>query len=192
MDSWKVEDLKRLYHEHGQLLRGFFQGQGFSAQDAEDMTQETFMKAVQGLSEFRGDAGLKTWLFEIARNVIRHELRRRRAAKRDAPETPIEDWSEEQSRARGSSAAGKLAAGEQEHPLSRLLSEETLRLVSEALADLPPKMRNCMLLYTHQERKYREIAVLTRLSINTVKSHIHQARQLLKARLGDHFDCLGR
>ena len=57
----------------------------------------------------------------------------------------------------------------------------------QAMADLPPQMRRGVELRVNQDLKYREIAVLMGVSIDTVKAHLFQARQMLKARLGNYF-----
>ncbi len=177
-------------------IQRYFAMHGFNREDCEDLTQDTFLQAHKGLDGFRGQSEFKTWLFTIAGNVYRKAIRHRKALKRDRLETtPDEDFSEQQvleSASMWDSAQGGRPAIHEGEQLESILVQERFDLVSRALEDLPPKMRRCILMYVNQERKYREIADLMNLSINTVKSHIHEARSRLRRTLGDHFDGFGR
>jgi len=62
-----------------------------------------------------------------------------------------------------------------------------MRLLSSALAQLPPQMRRCVELRFGQELKYREIAAVMKISVDTVKSHLFQAREHLRQIVGEHF-----
>lgn len=189
----KKEEFIRDFDLHWRAIQRYFIGKGFNLTDAEDLTQETFAQAFQGLKDFRGESRIKTWLYRIAENVYNKAIRRSKALKRDGQETTLENIPSD----RIPDYASPLVAEEQDsrfegHQLRTLLTEERLGLTREALKDLPAKMQRCFLLYIHQERKYHEIAALMDLSINTVKSHIHQARKRLKEAVGDPFDGLGR
>jgi RNA polymerase sigma-70 factor (ECF subfamily) len=67
------------------------------------------------------------------------------------------------------------------------LAGEQRAVLRQALAELPPKMRRCVLLRIDQDLKYREIAALLRVSIETVKSQLSQARDRLEAEVGRYF-----
>jgi RNA polymerase sigma-70 factor (ECF subfamily) len=68
-----------------------------------------------------------------------------------------------------------------------MLAEERVRILRQALGELPPKMRQVVYLRLDQGLKYREIAAAARVSIDTVKAHLHQARRQLEARLLGYF-----
>ena len=68
-----------------------------------------------------------------------------------------------------------------------LLAKEQLSLLRRELESLPPRMRRCLQLRLDQELKFREIAVLEQVSIDTVKSQLAQAKKRLRLRLGDYF-----
>ena len=72
-------------------------------------------------------------------------------------------------------------------PLDRLIAEERLQQLREALLDLPPQMRQCVLLRLDQELKYREIAEVMNIAVNTVKSQLAQAKDRLRTRLEESF-----
>ena len=72
-----------------------------------------------------------------------------------------------------------------------MVSNELRSRLSDALAELPPRMRQCAFLRFRQGLKYREIATLTGTSVATAKAQIHQARGRLRARLADVFETVG-
>lgn len=169
------ESLQRLFQEHGAAVEQFFRLRRCSPQEAEDLAQETFLNAYLGFHTFRGDASLKTWLLKVALNVWRNELRRRSALKRAAQEVPLED---------PESGEEELELQiETDELMDMLLREERRRFIVQELRKLPPQMRRCMFLRVLQDLKYHEIAAILRISVQTVKSQLFQARQRLKETL---------
>jgi RNA polymerase sigma-70 factor (ECF subfamily) len=128
------------------------------------------------MDSFRHDASVETWLFTIAANVWRNEVRSRTASKREGREVPLEGLAE-------SPGALSTELHEADDPLAGLLEEERAGLLREALDELPAQMRRCLLLRLDQELKYREIAQVLQVSIETVKSQLFQARERLRQRL---------
>jgi RNA polymerase sigma-70 factor (ECF subfamily) len=175
---------ERLFKLHDRRVRNFFQQRGFSAEDARDLTQDVFFRVFKGIASFRLEAGFKTWLIEIADHVYQNELRRRGAGKRKGWETSIETGGQDED--------GKPAAIEPPpsppRALEEVLEREQAEALSRAIQDLPEQMRTCFLLRYGQERKYKEIAVLRRISIDTVKAHLFQAKRRLKLELADTGD----
>ena len=182
--SNRSADFQALFHEHYRSVHFFFANRGFSIEESRDLTQETFLRAYKGVEAFRYEASFKTWLFQIATNLWRNAIRSRNAAKRDAQEVSLEDelYGGHPSL---SDFGGPHGYGT---PLSRLLASEAVQQLEAALEELPPQMRRCAQLRLFQELKYREIAELMKLSIETVKSQLHQARQRLRQRLSGYFD----
>jgi RNA polymerase sigma-70 factor (ECF subfamily) len=169
------ESSRSLYQEYFTVVEQFFRLRRCSPQESEDLAQETFINAFRGIHEFRGDSSLKTWLLRVALNVWRNDLRRRFTAKRAAQEVPLED--PESGEEKGSPGL------EADELMNELLRKERRRFIVQELRKLPPQMRRCMLLRVLQDLKYREIAVILRISIDTVKSQLFQARQRLKETL---------
>lgn len=73
-------------------------------------------------------------------------------------------------------------------PLEETLRDESRRLLREAVGELPPSMRRCVQLRIDRSLKYREIAAILMVSVDTVKTQLHQARQRLKGDLEKHFE----
>lgn len=175
------DNFGRLFDLHARRVRNYFLQRRLSTEEARDFTQEVFLRVHRGLGSFRGDAQFRTWLLEIADHVYQNELRRRSTAKRQGKEISLDTG--------GQGEEGEPAPFEPPPPppkaLDQMLQRERVEQLSRAIEDLPPKMRACVQLRYGQGRKYEEIAALMNVSIDTVKAHLHQAKQKLKIELSD-------
>ena len=182
-----IEEYNRLYNR----VCRYFARQGFPLEDCLDLTQETYRQVTSGLDKFRGDAQFATWVLAIAENVYKKRIRQKKTHKRTGEEVsidhlPPDKLSPSDSPWPGNALRpGPVESGDQ---LKKVLTTEKLELVRKCMQTLPPQMRRCIMLYSLQGRKYREIAELLQLSINTVKAQINEARSRLKACLGDLYD----
>lgn len=146
-------------------------------EEARDLTQETFLRALKAVKNFRGDADLKTWLFRIAINESRNRFRwwkRRRSnvtvsldAQNPLTETPL-------SESLPSAAAD---------PETLALQRERERALREALRELPDNFREAVILRDIEGFAYEEIAVMLETNVGTVKSRIARGREELRKRL---------
>lgn len=174
-------NFERLFKLHARGIHSYFLRRRLSAEEARDSTQEVFLRVSRGLGSFRGESQFKTWLLEIADHVYQNELRRRSTGKRKGKEISLETG--------GQGEEGEPARFEPPpqppKALDEVLKREQAELLSRAIEDLPPKMRVCFQLRYSQGRKYEEIAVLMNVSVDTVKAHLHQAKQKLKIELSD-------
>ena len=171
--SPREEDFRQLFDLFYPRLLHFFARRGFPPQDCLDLTQETFLGIYRGIGSFRRDSRFETWLFSIATNAWRKRLRWGVAGKREGREVPLEPAED--------------ARDEAPAPGEDALRRERSRLLREAVEKLPEQMRRCLVLRVYQEMKYREIAALLRLSPETVKVHLFQARKRLREELGPYF-----
>jgi RNA polymerase sigma-70 factor (ECF subfamily) len=159
---------------HGRVL-AFFKSRGFSEDEALELTQEVFVRVFQNMEKLRSKTALDHWILRIAANVWKNEIRYRKAGKRDAQEVSLDDpYSDGDAE-----LARALETSPIPTPLDEALASEQLVAVRRCLDALPPRMRRCLVLHVFQGHKYQEIADLLHLSIQSVKSHIHQARQHL-------------
>lgn len=175
---------ERLFRLHVKRIHSFFQQRGFSKDEAEDLTQDVFFRVFKGIASFRLESGFKTWLFEIADHVYQNELRRRGAGKRRGWETSIDSGGQDEE---GNPAALEPPPSEP-RALKDVLEREQAEALSRAIKELPDQMRTCFLLRYDQGRKYKEIAALMKISIDTVKAHLFQAKKRLKLELSDPED----
>jgi len=145
------------------------------AAEAEDLAQVVFVQVYKSAHRYRVEAKFSTWLFTIARNLCLNELRRRSRHPAQSLEAAIS--TEEGGAARQFEDARNVP------PPDRLIQDELVAKVSEALRDLPENQRTAVLLYQEQEKSYEEIAGILDLSLSATKSLIHRARETLKQRL---------
>jgi RNA polymerase sigma-70 factor, ECF subfamily len=131
-------------------------------EEAEDLTQEVFLRAYQALPQFRGEASLKTWLCRIAYNLSATRLGKRRRQ----PEEQLLDEVE---------APPSIADLEGE-----VEQREFAGIVHACVDRLPEHFRTALTLYYLNEIRYEEIAEITGLPLGTVKAHIHRGRLRLK------------
>jgi RNA polymerase sigma-70 factor, ECF subfamily len=128
---------------------------------AEDMAQEAFIRAYQGLGSWRRDAAFSTWLFALATNVYRDEIR-----KYTPPSVPFED---------------DVAADSSEEDAAD--AADRRRLVRTALQSLPPKYRDPLLLFYFHEQNVAATAQSLRLPEGTIKARLSRGRALLESKL---------
>ncbi|HLY75838.1 MAG TPA: sigma-70 family RNA polymerase sigma factor [Planctomycetota bacterium] len=149
---------------------------------AEDLFQETFVRVVKTLGEFRPEASLSTWIHTIARNLSLDWLK----AKRRHRETTL-DAAASESKGRVIYFKDVLRAGS-EPPDRRAESTEDERRVTEALGGLSPIKREALVLRMYAGLQYSEIARIQRAPVGTVKFRIHEAIRDLAGLLGAEDD----
>lgn len=161
-------------------VQRFLSKRVFSPEDRLDLTQEIFLRIYKGVEGFRGDSQFGTWVFRIAYTTYLKWLRKARSEEnRDSvlaaaeAEGPV--WEDE----------APAVVDPAPSPLERSLGDERRLQLQQAIEKLPDKMQQCTRLRIYQDLSYREIAVTMRLSIETVKVHLFQARKKLRNLLQD-------
>lgn len=170
-----------LFRKYRRRLCRYFETRGFEQEEAQDLTQETFLRVYRGEAEFLNRAQLEGWLFEIAHNVARNAWRGRNALKRAALEISLNEPEADGTTPRERPDPAFLD-GEADALTVAITHEQRTRL-REALEELPEQMRHCVRFRLVSGLKYREIALVMKISIETVKSHLYQAKKRLKERL---------
>lgn len=179
----REHNFELLFRRYYRLVKHFFHHRGLGPEEAEDLTQETFLQVDRGLDSFRGDARFESWLLAIAANTYRQALRRRQTEKRAGQELPLLEAVPRQASV-GLETWREHTAG----ALHRLLAREKLAMLLDTLGSMPPQMRQCMQLRLAQGLRYREIATLLDLSVDAVKVQLARGRQRLRTHLAEHFD----
>jgi len=179
------ENFRHIVERHYARTCRYFQRQGEKLEDATELTQITFISVYKGLKEFRSEATFNTWLFSIAKNVLKDEQEKRRAHKRKGIVLSIDQSSHEDSE--GSLPLAAQIKDLSPNPLEVALRKEKLLKLREAMQQLPEKMRRCTELRVIGELSHQQIAELTGSEVNTVKAHLHQAKKKLSERLGPYF-----
>ena len=143
-------------------------------EDAEDVLQDTFLRAYRGIKSFKGNSTFSTWIYRITANSALMRLRKRQlptvsiddADEREAP-INIADW----------------APG----PVEQMLNQETQAAMTEAIEALPPEFRQVFVLRDIEELSNAEVAEILDLSVAAVKSRLHRARLKVRNRLATYF-----
>jgi RNA polymerase sigma-70 factor, ECF subfamily len=150
-----------------------------NAEDARDLTQDTFLRALRSIKSFRGDAELKTWLFRIAINESRNRFRWWKRRRRDATislDAAIGDTQ---------TTYSETLAGGGESPEETALTREREYALKAALLDLPEIYREAIVLCDVEGLSYDETATALGIGLGTVKSRISRGREELRRRLRD-------
>jgi RNA polymerase sigma-70 factor, ECF subfamily len=152
------------------------------AEEARDLAQETFLRAFQHISRFRGDADLKTWIYRIAINQARNRWRWWRRRRRDQT-VSLDIVGDE----RQEPLSASLVDREGRNPEQETLSRERERALRRALQTLSRPFREAVILRDVEGLSYEEIAATLEISIGTVKSRLSRARLELRRKLGSSF-----
>ncbi len=166
-----VNAFEDLVTEHEKGVYAIAQRMTGNAEDAADMTQETFIKAYNSLSAFRGDSKFSVWLYRIATNVCLDFLRSR--SRKPTVSLSVEDDDGEETQLD--------IADESQSPEQLLERGLTRDAVRRGLKSLSPEYRQILLLREIQGLSYEEIAEALALEVGTVKSRIFRARKRLCA-----------
>jgi RNA polymerase sigma-70 factor, ECF subfamily len=139
-----------------------------NAAAADDVSQESFVRAFRSLAAFRGDASFKNWLMRI---VVHTASNYRRSRKREHPDGA------------GSLEGRPATDGD---PEESLLRGELVARVQDELALLPPHHRAVVVLREYEDCSYQEIAEVLGIPLGTVMSRLAKARELLRGRLAQY------
>ena len=147
-------------------------------QDACELTQEAFLRALRSIAGFRGEAKFYTWLFRIALNLVRSHQRRagrRHFSSLDEPDGKLEFASQ---------AAG-LLGGDCADPAQQAMRAEREGKVTAAIGRLAEQYRTVIVLRDIEGLDYEQIAETLGIPIGTVKSRVHRGRLALREYLAD-------
>jgi RNA polymerase sigma-70 factor (ECF subfamily) len=158
---------RHLYDQHRDAVYNLIVYLTGNRMEAEDLLQNTFLKAYRALAGFRFEASFKTWILRIAHNECTDALRR------NHPDMiPIED----------------LFGSQEEIDHSRLpddlhLQSERQEVLAQVLLELSPKLRTVIILRYVESLSYEEIADILECSVGTVSSRLHRALTEMEAQL---------
>ncbi len=183
-DAEHQEEFGALFLQYAEPISYFFARRGCPAEECRDLAQETFLRAFRGYARFRGDSAVTTWLLRVAANVWKNSIREKKASKRSAPTESLDAVLE---RGEPVAEASAVRQPRRSGPLDQALDRERAQMLREAVSALPPRMRRSVMLRIDRGLKYQEIASIMQVSVDTVKTQLHQARQRLRVELGEYF-----
>jgi RNA polymerase sigma-70 factor, ECF subfamily len=163
-----------LYETYFRAIERFFARKGLSPEDCLDLTQETFLGIYKGLDGYEHRQQFTAWLYRAATTTWLKRLRSAATAKRAAVEVSHDAMENPD-----------LLLAVPGRQLDGLLDEERWRALRAAVAELPEQMRDCLTLRLYHQLSYGEIAVVKKISVETVKAHLFRARKKLQEKLAD-------
>jgi|TARA_B100000959_G_scaffold211659_1_gene222477 RNA polymerase sigma-70 factor (ECF subfamily) len=144
-------------------------------EDAEDLTQESFVQAFRHVGSFRAESAFGTWLYRIAANRCMSEARKRRPVFRDVDEVET-------------APKAVLLQNKGDNPEQQLMRKEMMLRVEAAIAELPESQRLLFVLATQMGMKYKDIGQIVDCSEDAVKVRIHRARKRVRDSLANYLD----
>lgn len=171
------EAFDRLVERYSTQIYNFAYRMCGNHEDAQDIYQEAFIHAFKGIKNFRSDAAFSTWLYRIVRNVYLDEQKRRRSRSHVSLEESIDTDN------------GSITRDVQDDgpSLDEIVQRnQRCRAVHQAIAQLPLRQREVIVLYELQQCTYEEMADILQISVGTVKSRLNRARRSLRDRLMAH------
>ncbi|MBV9241826.1 MAG: sigma-70 family RNA polymerase sigma factor [Acidobacteria bacterium] len=147
--------------------------------EASDLTQDTFLRALRSIKGFRGDASLKTWLYRIAINESRNRFRWWKRRRRDVTvslDVALGDTER---------TLHDTLADRSESPEDSALAHEREARLADALGDLKDIYREAIVLCDIEGLSYEETAAMLGINLGTVKSRISRGREELRRLLKD-------
>jgi len=133
-------------------------------EDAEEATQDVFMKINKAIDLFRGDAKLSTWIWRITTNVCYTRL-----AKKRLHVTSIDD--------------SDIDPVDTRSVLKELTTKEQNDIIDSALTQIPPQQASVLMMFYYEERSYKEIAEIFNLPEGTIATLLHRGREHLRKEL---------
>jgi RNA polymerase sigma-70 factor (ECF subfamily) len=143
--------------------------------DAEDLTQEAFVRAYRFFGNYRRDWPFDNWLYKIMSNLFVDDLRRKPKAKLQSLDQPIDGGRNEDVYLEISDTGA--------NPERIVMTDELDEHIQRALNALPADFRMTVILADIEGMSYEEISVVMRCSLGTVRSRLHRGRKLLRAKI---------
>jgi RNA polymerase sigma-70 factor (ECF subfamily) len=151
-----------------------------SADEALDLVQETFLRALKAIAGFRGESDLKTWLYRIAINESRNRFRWWKRRRREQTVSLDENLGNSES------VYQDVLADSSPSPEQEALRRERERILQKALRELPAIYREPIILFDIDGLSYDDICRLLELNSGTLKSRLARGRQELKKRVAGY------
>jgi len=158
---------------HADLLYNYALRMTNNSSDAEDLLQETYLKAYRFWDKYEQGTNIRAWLFRILKNSFINRYRK------ESKEPDTVDFDEVQSFYAIPRGESTEPGNSQEALFNNLLDDD----VAKAIADLPDDFRTVIILCDIEGLTYEEIAVFVDCPLGTVRSRLHRGRRMLRARL---------
>ena len=161
-----AEAFEEIYHRFATMVFNLALRMAGTVEEAEDLTQEIFLRIYRHLAKFNGRSTLKTWIYRITLNHCRSKLGRRKV-----PTRPLAEEND---------GEGAELVDERRGPEEDALARDASRRVARALRGLKPRFREAVVLRDLEGLSYEEIAEVLEIRIGTVRSRIARGRDRLR------------
>ena len=170
------QDFRSLYERYQPMVYRFLIYKGLSPDEAREVTQDAFVTAYARIDTLRDEAAFRPWLFSIACNLWRRHLEQKRKVvemRQADDEGPGDE---------------ELLPSRDAGVLDNMLDQEKVRLVRDAIGELPPRERECLRAWIVEGLSYREIGQRMGISESTVGVLVHRGIKHLRERLKGYGD----
>ncbi len=141
-------------------------------EDAEDLSQEIFLRVYRDIRKFRGESKLSTWVASIAYHMCIDYIRKKGREKIDLVEEPVLVLKEDPP---------------ERNPVLEIDRKDMQRMIQDILEQLPLHYRTVMSLFYLEEMSYKEIEAITGMPEGTLKSYLNRGRQLIREKIEKYF-----
>lgn len=141
-----------------------------SREEAEDLSQEAFIRAYNHISQFDSDRNFSTWIFRIATNLSIDSLRRKKPSVSLDAEIPGTEGL----------ALNTILPGGETPPDEQIVRDETEKWIQHEIGELPEKYRSAVILKYIEDLSLKEISEIMNIPVGTVKTRVHRGRELLR------------
>ncbi len=174
--SGNINDYEILVDKYKDAIFRTCMGYVHNEDDANDLTQETFINAYKKLDTFLFNAKFSTWLYRIAINLSLNHLRNKRSNLFDRIENSLDNWTQKH-----------FSENREITPEEKMISEEKLQIINAAILKLPDNQKTAFILSKYEDKTQKEIAEIMQLSEGAIEQLLQRAKTNLRKRLGRYF-----
>ena len=171
-----LPSFERLVARYQNKIMGYATRMLSNREEAEDVTQEVFIKAYRSMDSFRGESSFSTWIYRIATNLCIDRLRKKKRS-------PQQAYSLDEPMDKDEEKGGREIPDTSTEPTRAVEKEELRQRVREMVAEMPEKLRAVLIMCDMQGMPYEDIAKVLNVPVGTVKSRLFHARADLGRRL---------
>lgn len=170
-----IADFDRIVDLHRKQVYGLAYQLTGNHEDADDISQEVFIRAYKSIGKFRGGSRLSTWLYRITVNLSVNHLKKKSKHRHEYTDKDIPDTSPD-----------SIVLDRSGNPLQDIEAEELAQRIRTAIESLPVEEKVVFVLRVNHDLSYKEIARTIDCPVGTVMSRLNRARRRLRDKLRDY------
>jgi RNA polymerase sigma-70 factor (ECF subfamily) len=163
---WESAEFGAIYEEHSQCIYYLALRLLGDPAQAQDATHDAFLKAFRKMDQFRGESGVRTWLYRITINHCQNML---------------QSWNHRNMMTNADDAVWERAGSSWDDPVRVLETKELGQRIQKTLDELTPEYRLLLLLVADEKLSYEEIGAMTEQTADAVRGKLHRARKVFTA-----------